>query len=69
VLAELVLPSTFVADAVAVWDCTSACLAGVPTWREVARIQLGGASDSSRLPRARPDVGMVNSGGAVGIAA
>ena len=39
-LAELDVPAPFVADSVAVWDCSPATLEGVSGWHEIARVPL-----------------------------
>lgn len=49
-LADLALPQSFVADAIAIWDCTPATLDAVHTWREVARVKLARAPPSAPAP-------------------
>ena len=38
--AQVGLPPPFIAPVVALWDCSPATLEGVPSWREIARVEL-----------------------------
>lgn len=69
VLSELTLPKPFVADTIALWDCTPADLAGVPLWREVAKVKLAGKPGSAQILCTHKDFGMISGGGTVGVVA
>ena len=40
VLSRFTLPPPFIAEHLALWQCTPATLEGVPTWKEIARVAL-----------------------------